>query len=196
LVGVALPSNLRATTSATDALTGAAYVFHAIPIQVSKKFLSQYTDLIAPTVPIVSMSKGIHCETLQFMNDIISEVFGEEQLSAYLSGPSFAKEIVLGMPTGFVLASTDVALAQRVGALISDDRRVRVWTTDDVVGVEVGGALKNVYAIAAGAVEGVGLGYNPTALVVTRGCSEIKKLAVKLGARPETLSGLSGIGML
>lgn len=92
------------------------------------------------------------------------------------------------------MASSSLSLASTLAALIADDKRVRVWTTDDVIGVEVGGALKNVYAIASGIVEGVGMGYNPTALIVTRGCSEIKKLAVKLGARPETLSGLSGIG--
>jgi glycerol-3-phosphate dehydrogenase len=109
------------------------------------------------------------------------------------SSPS---QILSLQPTGLVVASHDVALASRIAGLLGADSRVRVWVQRDVVGVEVGGALKNIYAIGAGIVEGSGMGYNPTAMVVTRGCHEIKLLACALGARAETLAGLSGIGDL
>jgi hypothetical protein len=105
-------------------------------------------------------------------------------------------QIISRQPTGLVIASHDMALATRIAATLSGDTRVRVWVVADVVGVEVGGALKNIYAIGAGIVEGAGFGYNPTALLVTRGCSEMKRMAVALGAQPATLAGLSGIGDL
>jgi glycerol-3-phosphate dehydrogenase len=99
-------------------------------------------------------------------------------------------------PTGLVIAAHEIQLAERIAKLLNNDSRIRCWVTDDVVGVEVGGALKNIYAIGSGLVEGAGFGYNPTALLITRGCNEIRKLAVALGAKPSTLAGLSGIGDL
>jgi len=118
-----------------------------------------------------------------------------DQPTAFFSGPSFAKELVERVPTAVVIASSDEKVLLEVQKLFLQPT-LRVYITDDVIGVEVGGALKNIYAIAAGIAEGYGLGMNSLAAIVTRGCHEMTKLAVKLGARPETLSGLSGIGDL
>lgn len=191
-----LPDTLSCTTDPKAAFEGATYCFHAIPIQASQSYLETIKPYLKKEVPIISMSKGIHCESLKFMNEIVEDVFGKDQLCAFLSGPSFAKEILSNQPTGLVIASSDIETAKRIASTLQSDPRVRVWVLDDVVGVEVGGALKNIYAIGAGIVEGAGFGYNPTAMVVTRGCSEMKKMAVALGAKQSTLAGLSGIGDL
>lgn len=193
---VVLPETLWATTDAEAAFKDCTMVFHAVPVQGSEDYLSQFRGRFPASVPVVCMSKGIHCETLNFMSDIVPSVFGVEQKTAFLSGPSFAREIATEEPTGLVVASSCADTALRVAMSLANDKRVRAWTTDDVVGVEVGGALKNVYAIGAGIVQGAGYGYNTTALMVTRGCLEMAKLAKALGARSETLSGLSGIGDL
>jgi len=146
-------------------------------------------------VPIINSSKGICTETLKMMNEIIPESLQRHQPMAVISGPSFAKELLSDMPTGFVIASTDEHVTQRVQQLFTSPN-VRAYTSDDVVGVEIGGALKNVFAIAAGVASGIGLGLNSKAMLVTRGCSEMTRIAIKIGAKQETLAGLSGIGDL
>ncbi len=196
LSDVDLPPTLSATVDPKIAFDNCTMVFHAIPVQSSECYLRQFVGLFPQSIPIVCMSKGIHCQTLQFMSDIITNVFGVEQKSACLSGPSFAKEIIRQQPTGLVIASACPETALQVANTIANDPKVRAWTTDDVIGVEVGGALKNVYAIGAGIVQGAGYGYNTTALMVTRGCLEMAKLAKALGAKEKTLSGMSGIGDL
>jgi len=168
---------------------------HSIPVQSSTEFLKSVKDMIPETVPIVSLSKGIHSETLKFMNDVIADALGRKQPMAFLSGPSFARELMEDQPTGLVLASEDEKLVQDLQSMLASGR-LRVYTSTDVIGVEVGGALKNIYAIAAGMAEGMGFKLNTAALLVTRGCSEMRKLATTLGAKPQTLSGLSGIGDL
>lgn len=152
-------------------------------------------ELIPSDVPIISTSKGLHTETLQVMSELIPEALGRDQPTALFSGPTFAKELLEGWPTGAVAASKDEALARAVAQLFAS-AHVRVWTTTDVVGVEVGGALKNVYAIASGVLEGLGLGYNTTALLVTRAVAEMNTLAVAMGSQQATLAGLSGVGDL
>ena len=152
-------------------------------------------EYIPADVPIISTSKGLHTETLQVMSDLIPEALGRDQPTALFSGPTFAKELLEGWPTGAVAASRDEALAKAVAQLFAS-AHVRVWTTTDVVGVEVGGALKNVYAIASGVLEGLGLGYKTTALLVTRAVAEMNALAVAMGSRQATLAGLSGVGDL
>jgi glycerol-3-phosphate dehydrogenase len=155
------------------------------------QYLSARRDDIPAHVPIVSTSKGLHSELLLTMNEIIPQALGREQPCAFLSGPSFAKEIMRDMPTAVVVASSTDEVAARVQALYKSDR-MRVYTCKDVIGVEVGGALKNVFAIACGIAEGCGLGYNSAAALVTRGLSEMRKLALSMGAQEQTLSGLSG----
>lgn len=190
-----LHDNITATTDAKEALDGAELIIHAIPVQSSFDYLAAKKDIIPIDIPIVSLSKGIHCENLNFMCHIIEDSLGRNQPTAFFSGPSFARELMTGQPTGVVIASKDAAVAEKVQQMVASPV-VRAYTTDDVIGVEVGGALKNIYAIGAGIAEGMGFGMNTSALIVTRGCSELKKLAVALGARPETVNGLSGIGDL
>ena len=147
---------------------------------------------------LVSATKGIEDHTYLRPSQVISEVLGAHGLDpsrGVLSGPSFAQEVAAGSPTALTIASNDAALAARVQHEFSS-ATLRLYTNDDVVGVELGGALKNVIAIAAGIVSGLGLGHNSTAALITRGIAEVTRLAVACGGRRETLAGLSGLGDL
>mmetsp|Transcript_3080 Transcript_3080/g.4496 ORF Transcript_3080/g.4496 Transcript_3080/m.4496 type:complete len:356 (+) Transcript_3080:25-1092(+) len=200
--GFTLPDNVSATTSIEECLKDTNYILHAIPTQLSFDFLShrrQHILTLAKNVPIISVSKGIHVRTKLLMKDVIVEALqepdGEKRSCAFMSGPSFAVEILQRYPTGIVVASNDEALAKNVQKLFSSVI-LRVYTSSDVVGVELAGALKNVFAIAAGIVSGCGLGYNSTTGLVTRGLNEMRQLAVALGADENTLAGLAGLGDL
>jgi len=162
---------------------------------MSFDYLQKLKPIIPIDVPIISSSKGICTQTLKMMNSIIPEALGRIPPMAFISGPSFAKELLSDMPTGLVVASTSPPLLETTRKLFSS-KNIRVYTTEDIIGVEIGGALKNIFAIAAGVCTGMGLGYNSKAMLVTRGCSEMIRIGLKLGARPETLAGLSGIGDL
>eukprot|EP00928_Gymnodinium_smaydae_P081313 TRINITY_DN64861_c0_g1_i1.p1 TRINITY_DN64861_c0_g1~~TRINITY_DN64861_c0_g1_i1.p1 ORF type:complete len:394 (+),score=65.55 TRINITY_DN64861_c0_g1_i1:50-1231(+) len=190
-----LPPLLSATTSAEDALSGAAFIIHCIPVQSTAAFLGPLKDMIPHNVPIISTSKGLHSETLETMAELVPRVLGRSQPMAFLSGPTFAKELMEASPSGAIMASVDTLVADACAALFHCSA-LRIYTTTDVIGVEVGGALKNVYALAAGAVEGMGLGTNPTAFLVTRACAEMNQLAVAMGGRAHTMAGLAGIGDL
>jgi glycerol-3-phosphate dehydrogenase (NAD+) len=148
---------------------------------------------IHPSTPILCLAKGLEVGTCEMMSEVIPAGLGRDQPLAVLSGPTFAVELMQGLPTAIVAASTDEALAWRVQRLFGSSC-LRVNTSTDVVGVEMSGALKNVLAIAAGIVEGLNLGNNAMAALVAQGCAEIRWLAGKMGAKPETLSGLSGTG--
>ncbi|KQK20312.1 glycerol-3-phosphate dehydrogenase [NAD(+)], chloroplastic isoform X2 [Brachypodium distachyon] len=160
-----LPENVVATTSASDALAGADFCFHAVPVQFSSSFLESISTHVDPKLPFISLSKG----------------------------PSFAVEMMDKLPTAMVVASKDKKLASAVQQLLASSN-LRISTSSDVTGVEIAGALKNVLAIAAGIVEGMHLGNNCMAALVAQGCSEIRWLATKMGAKPTTLAGLSGSG--
>eukprot|EP00193_Tetraselmis_chui_P022613 CAMPEP_0177795888 /NCGR_PEP_ID=MMETSP0491_2-20121128/26481_1 /TAXON_ID=63592 /ORGANISM="Tetraselmis chuii, Strain PLY429" /LENGTH=436 /DNA_ID=CAMNT_0019318765 /DNA_START=203 /DNA_END=1516 /DNA_ORIENTATION=+ len=188
-----LPPNLRATLDAEEAIVGAQFALLAVPCQHSRRFLSQISHLIKPTLPIISVSKGLELGTGETMAQILADVLSPKQPTCFLSGPSFAQEVMEQRPTGLVAASRDGRLAAKVQQLMACDY-VRINTTDDVVGVEICGALKNVLAIAAGIVDGMGLGHNAMAALVVQGCAEIRWLAERMGAKPTTISGLSGLG--
>jgi len=193
---VDLPETVRATSDVKEALENCNYILHCVPVQQSYEYIRNIKDHIPPTVPIISTSKGLHMEKLTYMSDIVPDALGRpDQPMAFLSGPSFAKELMASTPTAVVAASTDIKLAEDVQKLFTSTS-FRCYTSNDVLGVEVGGALKNVFAIAAGIVDGLGLGMNSMAALVTRGCHEMTRLAVAMGAQPHTLSGLSGIGDL
>jgi glycerol-3-phosphate dehydrogenase (NAD+) len=193
LPGYELPLKVTATTSAKEALNGAQYAIHAVPVQHSRAFLSEIKDLIDPTLPIISVSKGIEVTTGKVMSDLIPSALGRKQPTVFLSGPSFAQEVMDERPTGLVAASRDKALCRDVQNLFASPF-MRINITTDVIGVEICGALKNVLAIAAGIVEGLELGNNAMAALISQGCSEIRWLAEKMGAKPATVSGLSGLG--
>jgi glycerol-3-phosphate dehydrogenase (NAD+) len=217
-----LPPNVRATSDAAEALTGADYIVHAIPVQQSSKALAALRHVIPPTTPILCLSKGLEIGTCHNMSELIPLALGRKQPLAVLSGPTFAIELMQGLPTAIVAASEDAELARRVQRLFASSN-LRVNTSTDVIGVEMAGALKNVLAIAAGIVEGLQLGHNAMAALVaqvcsraadcviacvtpctvpltlvfilfSQGCSEIRWLAERMGAEPVTLSGLSGVG--
>jgi len=266
LPGLPLPKNVRATTDAREAIRGASYAVHAVPVQHSRAFLRGVRRLLPASVPLVCVSKGLEAGTGMMMSEVVQQALGagevdevddddEEmgvvgggaaasvvaasdgagavaaataassssssaaaattvatltappppsltnttnnirpaQPAVFLSGPSFAREVMQGRPTAVVAASTDAVLAREVGALFASPA-LRVNTSTDVLGVEICGALKNVLAIAAGIVQGLELGNNALAALVAQGCAEIRWLAERMGAQPSTVSGLSGLG--
>lgn len=193
LPGAPLPQNVRASAEAAEAIGGAQYALHAVPVQHSRAFLKGIRDLLPAHVPVISVSKGLEVGTGALMSDLIPDALGRKQPTAFLSGPSFAAEVMARAPTGLVAASRDKALKRTVQGLFASPY-MRVNTSSDVVGVEVCGALKNVLAIASGIVEGLELGMNARAALVAQGCAEIRWLAEKMGAKPATVAGLSGLG--
>mmetsp|Transcript_1674 Transcript_1674/g.3504 ORF Transcript_1674/g.3504 Transcript_1674/m.3504 type:complete len:434 (-) Transcript_1674:107-1408(-) len=191
---VDLPVRLRATADPNECLPDATYIIHAVPCQYSRKFLESVEEYIPSQTPILSVSKGIETSSMGFMADVIKDVLGEHRPLAFLSGPSFAREIVEGVgATVVVIASEDVDLARDLAALISDGR-FKCFTSTDVIGVEIGGAVKNVIALGAGMCEGLGLGTNAMSGLVTRGCNEMRRLGLTFGAESSTIAGLSGVG--
>lgn len=188
---IALPPAVRATTDPVSALSDATYIVHAVPVQFSRAFLNSIKQFVPTNVPVLSASKGIETSSLGFMADILKDTLGSDRAYAFLSGPSFAREICEGLVTTVVVASEDLELAHDLADLMSSEN-FRVFSSKDVVGVEVGGAVKNVIALAAGMCEGLELGTNAMSGLVTRGCGEMKRLGLYLGAKPGTLAGLSG----
>ncbi|GLJ49575.1 hypothetical protein SUGI_1051470 [Cryptomeria japonica] len=189
-----LPENIIATTDAKAALQGADFCIHAVPVQFSAAVLKNISEHISPKLPFVSVSKGLELNSLRMMSQIIPQALGNPfQPVVILSGPSFAIELMEKLPTAMVAASKDKDLAIAAQQLLAS-QYLRISTSSDVTGVEIAGALKNVLAIAAGIVEGMNLGNNCMAAVVAQGCSEIRWLATKMGAKATTLTGVSGTG--
>jgi glycerol-3-phosphate dehydrogenase (NAD(P)+) len=199
LPGLPLPPAVIATNDFQEALTGAQIVVSVMPSHHCRRAFEHMAQWLLPHMLFLSATKGIENDTLLRMSQVIDEVVG--RLSgwapkiAVLSGPSFAIEVAKGSPTAVTVASTDAALAARMQKELSDPS-FRIYLNDDLVGVEMGGALKNVIAIAAGVCDGLGLGHNSAAALVTRGLAEITRLAVACGAQPQTLAGLAGLGDL
>jgi glycerol-3-phosphate dehydrogenase (NAD(P)+) len=194
LPGHALPAGVRATSEIEEALRGAGTVFSVTPAQVLRGVWRAGGRFLEPGASVVCASKGVETGSGKLMCDVLEEVVGPRPL-AVLSGPSFAREIAERHPTAVVVASKDEALAAAIQRLVSAPY-FRAYTSDDVVGVELGGALKNVIAVAVGLAEGMGLGLNSRAALITRGLAEISRLAVACGANPLTLAGLAGTGDL
>lgn len=192
-----LPEKLKASTDLIEVVKDKDMIVSAPPSHALSGILREIKDHIPPKVPIVSASKGIENESLRLVSEIFeSELPGQyhSQLS-YLSGPSFAKEMVKRVPTIVSIASKNEATAKRVQEIFSFTY-FRTYWTPDVVGVEVGGALKNVIAIAAGVADGLGFGQNTRAALITRGLNEITRMGIKMGADPMTFLGPSGMGDL
>lgn len=188
-----IPDKVVASSDPKTALEDATFVVHAVPVQYSRGFLEGVKEFIKEGTPVLSASKGIEISSLGFMQDILSNVLGTHRSYAFLSGPSFAREIMEEQTTAVVIASEDRQLADDLADVFGNEV-FRVFTSQDVVGVEVGGSVKNVIALAAGMCEGLGLGTNAMSGLVTRGCAEMRRLGLYLGAEPSTLAGLSGVG--
>lgn len=188
-----LPQNLTATTDPSEAFRDAKLCVHAVPVQATSEFLHNIREYVPPNLPVLCTSKGLECSSLSLMCELLPNMLGTERKYAYLSGPSFAAEIMQGLPTAVVVASKDHVFANSLGDMFSSPC-FKVFTSTDTVGLEVAGAIKNVIAIAAGMSDGLGLGTNSMAALVTRGCSEMRRIAIAQGASPVTLAGLSGVG--
>jgi len=194
LPGVELPHSLAATHDLAACVQGADLVVVAVPSEFCRATYSSLARVIEPRTIVVSATKGLETETLARMSTVAREELPGHAV-AVLSGPSFAVEVAREMPTAVVAASDRIVDAEDVQGRLAS-RTLRIYASDDVTGVELGGALKNVIAIAAGIVEGLGLGHNTQAALITRGLVEISRLAVASGGRPETLAGLAGLGDL
>jgi glycerol-3-phosphate dehydrogenase (NAD(P)+) len=194
LPGAAIPAEIHVAVEATEALHDAERILLSIPAQALRTALIVLRDPIPSTATLVLCAKGIEVASGKLLSDVVQELLPRNAIAA-LSGPSFASDVAKGLPTAVVVAARDATLAADVAAELSSPA-FRCYSTDDLVGVEIGGALKNVLAIAAGIVAGVGLGASAHAAMVTRGFVELRRIAAAYGARPETLMGLSGLGDL
>jgi len=197
LPDIRLSDRLRATADIGEALQGAGVILQVTPSQHVRAVLGSAREAVPRDAVVVSASKGIETSTLETMAEVLDEALPEPvngRLS-FLSGPTFALEVAREAPTAVTVASQSPKLARRMQALFQTDY-LRVYTSPDVPGVELGGALKNVIALAAGMATGLGLGYNTLAALITRGLAEITRLGVALGANPMTFAGLAGMGDL
>ncbi len=197
LPGVPLIDNIKMAFTTEDAIKDAEVILFSAPAQHFRSALTAAKDFIGDDVILINVAKGIEKGTHKRMSEIAVEVMGEDVLDRYvvLSGPSHAEEVGRRMPTTVATASRNIEAAKKIQDLFMTDR-FRVYTIDDVTGVELGGALKNIIALGAGISDGMGFGDNAKAALMTRGLAEITRLGLKLGARPETFAGLTGTGDL
>jgi glycerol-3-phosphate dehydrogenase (NAD(P)+) len=194
LPGVALPEGVRATSRVDEAARGADVLVFAVPSQYLRSILSEAAPWARSVSNVVSATKGLEETTHLRMSEVIARTL-EGASPVVLSGPTFAREVALGEPTALVAASADLDRAKEIQERFSTPS-FRIYTNDDVLGVELGGALKNVIALAAGVATGLGLGHNPKAALLTRGLAEISRLVEAMGGRRDTLFGLAGMGDL
>lgn len=195
LPGITVPASVAVTISLEEAVKSAAILINVIPTQHIRSVFSKAKVMVRSGHVIVSCSKGIEKGTLLTPTGVLNSLFGESVSYAVLSGPSFAVEVVKNLPTALTLAAHDKDLALRLQRLFNTNY-FRVYTSDDIIGVELGGAVKNVIALAAGIADGLGLGNNTRAALISRGLAEMVRLGKTMGAMAETFSGLSGLGDL
>lgn len=197
LPGFIIPRETEVTGEFSEALSEADFVVIAVPSAHIRETCMAMLPFLTPRMAFASAAKGLEKNSLLRMTEVIEQALAPKLRArvAALSGPSFASEVARGDPTAIVVASTERQLASKLQQEFSGPT-LRLYTNDDVIGVEMGGALKNVIAIAAGVAEGLGLGHNTIAALITRGLTEITRLGTAMGARRETLAGLSGMGDL
>jgi glycerol-3-phosphate dehydrogenase (NAD(P)+) len=199
LPGRRIPDSVTASTNLAATLAGAQIVVSVMPSQHCRSLFDRMRPLMQPQTLIVSATKGLEEGSLLRMTEVIAHVLKRDDAAApaigALSGPSFAQEVARGDPTAITIASEDAALLNTVQKEFSDSS-FRVYTNSDVTGVELGGALKNIVAIAAGICDGLGFGHNSVAALITRGLAEMTRLVVACGGRAETMAGLAGLGDL
>jgi len=195
LPGVTLPPTVSITQHVADAVAGRDLIVSAIPSHGCRVVIREAARSAAASAVLVSATKGLEADTLLRMSQVIAQEVGPARPVVVLSGPSFAVEVARQLPTAILAASSNAVATE----LVQSEFRgpyFRLYRSDDVVGVEIGGAMKNIIAIAAGVVEGLGLGHNALAALITRGLAEVSRLACAAGARRDTLAGLSGLGDL
>lgn len=195
LPSVKLPDRLQVTASLETVASGRDLLICVTPSHFLREVMGQAAPFVAPEAVVTCGSKGIEESTLMTMGDVLAEVVGHPRRHAFLSGPTFALEVAQGRPAAITVASTDHSVATKVQQSLGSPE-FRVYTSTDVLGVQMGGVIKNVIAIAAGVSDGLDLGHNARAALITRGLAEMTRLAVKMGADPGTLAGLPGLGDL
>ncbi len=197
LPGFIFPSEVTFHHDLEEALTATDLIFVAVPSQFCRQIYSQMAPFLSRDHILISLTKGIEKKTLMRMSQVMNDVFQSfaQPHIGVLSGPSFSREVAEGHPTALVLASTEIDLSRKIQRLLSS-LALRVYTSQDLIGVELAGALKNIIAIAAGISDALAFGFNSRAALVTRGLFEIGRLGSKTGARKETFSGLAGMGDL
>ncbi len=197
LPGIRLDANLKYTSDLAGAAQGAEMVLLVCPSQVMRSVLQQLAAHLAPGTLIVSAAKGIENDSLMLMSEVLEELLDDDLLEqvGFLSGPSFAREVAQKIPTAVVAAARELKVAEEIQRIFTTDY-FRVYTHDDIIGVELGGAMKNVIALAAGVSDGLGFGYNSRAALITRGLAEMTRLGIALGGAAQTFAGLSGMGDL
>ncbi|MFD7748424.1 NAD(P)H-dependent glycerol-3-phosphate dehydrogenase [Streptomyces sp. NPDC059698] len=196
LPGIALPDSIRATTDAAEALRGAEFAFLVVPSQTLRANLADWAPHLEPGTVLVSLMKGVELGTAELMSEVIAEVAKvSADRIAVVSGPNLAKEIAERRPAAAVVACADESVAQRLQA-VCHTAYFRPYTNTDVIGCELGGAVKNVIGLAVGIADGMGLGDNTKGSLITRGLAETTRLGVAMGADPLTFSGLAGLGDL
>lgn len=196
LPGVAVPAAVRPTNDLAAAVDGRSVVAFAVPSHHLRDVAGRAAVHLSRDACLVSLAKGVENGTLRRMTELLSEASpSHAPRVAVLSGPTFAREVAEGKPTGATVAAADISVARRLQHALGGSR-FRLYADEDVVGIEIGGALKNVMAIAAGICDGLEFGHNARALLISRGLAEITRLGVRLGAHPQTFAGLSGMGDL
>lgn len=195
LPDVEFPKNLSVTNDISEAVKTSDVVLVAVPSHAFRSAIQAIKPHITTSHPIIWASKGLDPDTGDLLGNVLIEELGDEQPHAMLSGPSFAKEMARGMPTAISLASDQKELASEL-ALDFHNERFRVYISSDVIGLQIGGAVKNVVAIGAGIADGLGFGSNARTALITRGLAEMKRLGVALGGKPETFNGMAGMGDL
>ena len=197
LPGRRIPDTVTATNDLAAAINGAEIVVSVMPSQHCRGLFDRMRPLIPAHTLVVSATKGLEENSLQRMTEVVAQVLQRTNIAGIgaLSGPTFAQEVARGDPTAITIASPDAALLRTVQQEFSD-ASFRVYTNSDVIGVELGGALKNIIAIAAGICDGLGFGHNSAAALITRGLAEMTRLVVACGGRAETMAGLAGLGDL
>ena len=197
LPDVKLDKNLSTSSNLKEVVVGKQTLLFVTPSQVTRHVLKQALPDISPQALVVSASKGIENDSLMLLSQVFEELLpaAMHKRLGFLSGPSFAKEVSAGIPTAVVAAAPDPQVAAEIQKIFSTER-FRVYSHNDIIGVELGGAMKNVIALAAGVADGLGFGHNTRAALITRGLAEMTRLGVKLGATAETFAGLAGMGDL
>lgn len=195
LPGVPFPSNLKPSPDLAVCLDGVRDILMAVPSHGLRDTLAAIKPLLRADSRICWATKGFELHSGKLPHQVVAEELGDDRPLAVLSGPTFAKEVAEGLPTAMTIAANDEDFAQALAAALSDDN-FRAYTSDDIAGVEVGGAIKNVLAIGAGMCDGLGFGANARVALITRGLVELTRLGVALGAQQETMMGLAGMGDL
>ncbi|MCW4456100.1 NAD(P)-dependent glycerol-3-phosphate dehydrogenase [Flavobacterium sp. MXW15] len=195
LPGIPLPESLRATTELAAAVEGAAWILVVVPSHAFAETVRALAPLRPAAAGVAWATKGFEPGSGRFLHEVAREVLGPEVPLAVVTGPSFAKEVTQGLPTALTVHGDDAGFAQQVAEALHGPA-FRAYTGDDMVGAELGGAMKNVLAVATGVADGMQLGLNARAGLITRGLNEMLRLAAAIGAKPETLMGLAGLGDL